>query len=93
MIFVYIDIIMYQHVGDTRAPLLSIIDTSRRIKNGRLFYDRTLQRRPIQNYQYKKLLKSTIDSIKVELRTETGQLVPFVGTGKSALVLNFKKFT
>lgn len=92
LLFVYTDIIDYQHLGDTKSPILSVIDANRRLKNGSLFHDRTLQRRPIQNYHYKKLLKSSIDSIKIELRTETGKLAPFLGTGKSVLVLHFKKF-
>ena len=41
---------------------------------------------------YKKLLSNTIQSISIELRTETGQLVPFSGTGKVILTLQFKKF-
>ena len=33
LIFVYIDIIQYQVVGDAKAPLLRVIDSNRRIKN------------------------------------------------------------
>ena len=42
---------------------------------------------------YKKLLTNTIQSISIELRTETGDLVPFSGTGKILLTLQFKKFS
>ena len=34
LIFVYIDIIQYRTVGDAKAPLLRVIDSNRRIKNG-----------------------------------------------------------
>ena len=34
MMFIYLDIIHYQIVGDTKAPLLRVIDTNRRVKNG-----------------------------------------------------------
>ena len=34
LIFVYIDIIQYQTVGDAKATLLRVIDSNRRIKNG-----------------------------------------------------------
>ena len=34
LIFIYLDIIHYQIVGDTKAPLLRVIDTNRRVKNG-----------------------------------------------------------
>ena len=33
LIFVYIDIIEYQHVGDSRAPVLKIIESERRLRN------------------------------------------------------------
>ena len=34
LMFIYIDLIEYQYLGDTKAPLLRIIDTNRRLKNG-----------------------------------------------------------
>ena len=36
-------------------------------------------------------MTNTIQSISIELRTETGQLLPFSGTGKVLLTLQFKK--
>ena len=91
---VYTDIINYQYVGDTKAPVLRIIDCGRRLKNGSttLTTVSTLTKKSFSILEYKKLLKSTIDSIKIELRTDIGSLIPFVGTGKVFLTLNFKKF-
>ena len=37
------------------------------------------------------MLKSTITSVKIELRTDIGKFVPFVGTGKLFPTLHFKK--
>ena len=34
MMLMYLEIIHYQIVGDTKAPLLRVIDTNRRVKNG-----------------------------------------------------------
>ena len=45
------------------------------------------------NLDYEKLLSNTIQSNSIELRTETGQLVPFSGTSKVILSLQFKKFS
>ena len=45
------------------------------------------------NLDYKKLLSNTIQSIAIELRTETGLLVPFSGTGNVILTLQLKKFS
>ena len=36
LIFVYLDIIEYQRVGDSRAPILKIIESERRSRNGSL---------------------------------------------------------
>ena len=34
LMFVYIDIIEHQNVGDVRAPIIKIIDSERRLRNG-----------------------------------------------------------
>ena len=39
-----------------------------------------------------KLLTELLERIGVQLRTETGRIVPFTGTGKVILALIFKKF-
>ena len=80
--FVYLDIIHYQIVGDTKAPLLRVIDTNRRVKNG---YASTIEpnhRKVFSNLDFKKLLVNNISNISVNLRTETGGLVPFAGEEK-----------
>ena len=41
---------------------------------------------------YKKLFTSSVQSISVQLRTETKRLVPFAGIGKVVLTLKFKRF-
>lgn len=91
--FVYIDIIDFQHLGDTKAPLLKVIDTDLRLKNGSVCSIEPTHKKVFSNLEYKKLLTNTIRSIKVELRTETGQLVPFAGTGKVLLTLQFRKIS
>lgn len=90
-VFVYLDIIDYQHLGDTKAPLLKVIDTDLRLKNGSVCSIEPTHRKVFSNLEYKTLLTNTIKSIKVELRTETGHLVPFAGTGKVLLTLQFSK--
>ena len=92
LMFVYIDIIGYQVLADTKAPLLRVIDTNRRLKNGSICAIEPTHRIFFSNLDYKKLFSTTIQSISVQLRTETGKLVPFLGTGKVILSLKFKKF-
>ena len=93
LIFIYANIIEYQYVGDTKAPLLRVIDSKQRLKNGSVCELEPTHRIVFTNLDYKKLLTNTIQSISIELRTETGQLVPFSGTGKVILTLQFKKFS
>ena len=37
LIFVYSVIIEYQHIGDTKTPLIRVIDSNQRLKNDSLF--------------------------------------------------------
>ena len=90
--FVYIDIIQYQTVGDAKAPLLRVIDSNRRIKNGSACSIEPNHRKIFTILDYKKLFNSSVQSISVQLRIETGRLVPFAGTGRVVLTLKFKRF-
>ena len=95
LIFIYTNIIEYQYVGDTKAPLLRVIDSKQLLKNCSVCLSSELEpthRIVFTNLDYKKLLTNTIQSISIELLVETGQLVPFSGTGKVILTLQFKKF-
>ncbi len=86
LLFVYLDIIEYQAVGDTKAPLLQVIAVNRTHQNSQS----PLETLRFTNLDFKKLLSHNIQTMRVELRTETGQLVPFEGTGKVLLTLKFK---
>ena len=56
LIFVYSNIIEYQHIGDTKAPLIRIIDSKQRLKNGSLCEIEPTHRIVFSNLEYKKLL-------------------------------------
>ena len=90
LIFFYTNKIESQYVGDTKAPLLRIIDSKQRLKNGSVCELEPTHRIIFTKLYYKKLF--TIQSISSELRTETGQLVPFFGTGKLLSHNNSKTF-
>ena len=92
LIFIYTNIIEYQFVGDTKAPLLRVIDSKQLLKNGSVCELEPTHRIVFTNLDYKKFLTNTIQSISTELRTETGQLVPFSELEKNILTLQFKKF-
>ena len=94
MMFIYLDISHYQIVGNTKALLLRVIDTNRRVKNGYACSIEPNHRKVFSNLDYKKLLVNNIQSIAVNLRTETGRLVPFAGGGgKIVLTLKLQKFS
>ena len=79
LIFVYSNIIEYQQIGDTKAPLICVFDSKQRLKTVEIKHTlRTL----FSNLEYKKLLSNIFQCIEVQCRTETGKLVPFNGTEK-----------
>ena len=90
---IYTNIIGYKYVGDTKAPLLRVINSKQRLRNGSLCELELTHRIVFSNLDCKKLLSNTIQSISIELRTETGELVPFSGTSKVIVTLQFKKFS
>ena len=89
LIFVYLDIIEYQHVGDSRAPVLKIIESEKRLRNVSLNTVAPIHHKTYTNLDYKRLLSNNIQSIKVELRNETGKWIPFTGIGKVVISLKF----
>ena len=91
IIFVYLDFIEYQHVGDSRAPILKINESERRLRNGSLNTIAPVHHKTFTNLDYKHLLSNNIQSIKVELRTQTGKLIPFTGIGKVVISLKFQR--
>ena len=65
VIFVYIDIIQYQTVGDAKARLLRVIDSNRRIKNGSTRSIEPNHRKNVTNLDYKNLFISSVQLISV----------------------------
>ena len=76
--FVYCNIIEQQNVAGTKAPVLRVIDTKRRLKNGELSITSTTTDRSFRELQFKSLVLSSIREIFIELVTATGAYVPFL---------------
>ena len=53
--FIYLDLIRYQIVGDTKAPLLRVIDTNRRVENGYACTIEPNQRKVFSNLDLRKV--------------------------------------
>ena len=71
---------------------MRVIDSKQRLKNGSFCELEPTHRIVFTKSDYEKLLTNTIQTISIELRTEIEQLVPFSGTVKVILTLQFKKF-
>jgi hypothetical protein len=91
VMFVYINIIEYQTVADTKAPLLRMLPVETRMRNGSIVEVGTLNHRSFKDLQFKSLLSNNIQSINIELRNDNGDLIPFVGNGRTVLTLKFQK--
>ena len=90
--FIYVKIIKYQYVVETKAPLFGVVISKQRQKNVIPCEIEPTHRFVFSNcfHEYKMLLSKNFQSIEIQLRTKTGQLVPFTGTGK-VLSTFFKK--
>ena len=91
LIFVYNDIIEHQNVGDVRALEIKIIESERRLRNGSINTVTPIKHKSYTNLNYKPILSNNIQNIQVELRNETGKLIPFTGIGKVIVSLKFQK--
>ena len=81
-LFIYTDILEHEIVGDTRAPLLRVVNVENR--NGdqlSLHYDTP---------HYKRVQTKVFDTIEIDIRDGTGELIPFT-RGTLILTLHFKR--
>ena len=89
---IYTDIVEYNIVGDTKAPLLRCIPFIFKLKSGDIITTgQYMNYQTFQNLQFKRLLKNAFQSIRIELRDATGEKIPFVSVGITRLVLMFRK--
>ena len=81
-LFIYCNIIEGQLVGDNEVPLLRIIAVEG--KHG------DMVTKAFQNLQYLSIAQKTFNTIEVNIRTDTGEKVPFQ-SGKSVVTLHFRR--
>lgn len=91
-LMIYTDIIEYNIIGDTKAPLLRCFPLMSKLKEGSsITPSHFMNYQTFQNLQYKKLLKNSFHSVQVELRDDKGELLPFLSIGITRLTLVFRK--
>ena len=81
-VYVYCDILEHVTVGDTKAPLLRIVNKPKK-QEGNVHHT-------FQPILYVPLQKKNFDTVEINMMTDTGQPVPF-RFGKSFVVLEFRR--
>ena len=93
-LMIYSVIVEYNIVGDTKTPLLRCIPFISKVKSGDIIStEQYMNHQSFTILQFKKLLKSSFHSIKIELRDSTGEKIPFVSVGITRVVLLFRKIS
>ena len=87
----YTDIVEYSVIRDTIVPILRSFPFEQRLSHDRISITKTLNNALFDNLQYWRLLKNSIHSMMIELRSQTGELIPFVSVGVTRLTLIFRK--
>ena len=88
-IFVYCNLVQNEFSGDSRTALLQAIPLTERPAAGNQQQQQNY--RTFGNLEWRRVVKSSIESILVSLRNETGQLVPFLSRGRTNLTLHFRQ--
>ena len=91
-LMIYTDMIEYNIVGDTKAPLLRCFPFISKLKSGDIIItEQYMNYQTFSNLQFRPLLKNSFHSIHIDLRDTSGEKIPFVSVGITRLVLMFRK--
>ena len=91
-LMIYSDIVEYNIVGDTKAPLLRCFPFISKIKSGDILTTgQYMNYQTFSNLQFRRLLKKSFQSVHIDLRDTSGEKIPFVSVGITRLVLMFRK--
>jgi len=82
LFYVYCNLAEYVLVGDTKAPLLRIVDRPSDIKG--------IEPHIMNPVQYVPLQKKCFDTVTVSVMLDSGTSVPFLA-GKTVVVLEFRR--
>ena len=89
---IYSDLLEYNHVGDTKAPLLRCFPFISKLKGGDIItIGQYMNYQTFGNLQFRPLLKTSSLSIHFDPRDTFGEKIPFLSVGITPLVLMFRK--
>ena len=90
-LMIYSDLLEYNIVGDTKAPLLRCFPLNSKLKGGDIITTgQYMNYQTFSNLQFRHLLKNSFHSIHIDLRDTSGEKIPFVSVGLTRLVLMFR---
>ena len=88
----YTDVIEYNIVGDTKAPLLRCFPFVSKLKTGDIITTgQYMNYQTFRNLQFRPRLNISFHSIHIDLRDTRGEKIPFVSVGITRLVLMFRE--
>ena len=91
-LMIYTDLIEYNIVGDTKAPLLRCFPFISKLKSGDIITTgQYMNYQTFSNLQFSSQLKNSFHSIHIDLRNTSGEKIPFVSVGITRLVLMIRK--
>ena len=91
-LMIYSDLVEYNIVGCTTAPLLRCFPFISKLKGGHIITTgQYMNYQTFSNLQFSSLLKNSSHSIHIDLRDTSGYKIPFVSLRITRLVLMFRK--
>ena len=89
---IYTDIVEYNIVEDTKAPLLRCLRFISKLKSGDIIATgQYMNYQTFSSLQFRRLLKNSFHSRHIDLLDTSGEKIPFVSVGITRLVLMFRK--
>ena len=86
------DLVEYNFVGDTEAPLLRCFPFISKLKGGDIVTTgQYMNYQTFSNLQLRPLLKNSFHSIHIDLRDTSGEKIPFKSVGITRFVLMFRE--
>ena len=86
-LMIYTDLIEYNIVGDTKAPLLRCFPFNSKLKSGNnITTGQYMNYQTFSNLQFRPVLKNSFHSIHIDLRDTSGEKIRFVSVGIASLV-------
>lgn len=88
---IYIDIVEHSPVGDIKAPLLRCFPLETKLRNEEIITNQHMCHHPFIIPHYRRVHKRNFHSITIEMRSNRGEIIPFIKIGFTRLSLNFRK--